>query len=63
MGLAPYLYSDEFCRTELVAVNFQGNPKYVIVQPALVTDPTAVPDPTKPLPWTQGGVIVDYLAR
>jgi Flp pilus assembly protein TadG len=48
------------CR--IVAVSFQGNPKYVIIQPALIKDPTAIPvtDTTKwPTNWTwlSGGVI------
>ena len=45
-----------------MSVNFQGNPKYVIVQPALVIDRTAIAGP--PLPsWTSGGLIRLHLSR
>jgi hypothetical protein len=51
-----------FAPVRIVYVNFQGNPKYVIVQPALVTDPTAKAG-TPQSSWTQGGVVVNRLAR
>jgi Flp pilus assembly protein TadG len=51
-----------FAPVRIMVVNFQGNPKYVIVQPALVTDPTAKAG-TPQSSWTQGGVIVNRLAR
>ncbi len=51
-----------FAGVRILAVNFQGNPKYVIVQPALVNDRTAIPD--KPLTtWTSGGLIRIHLTR
>jgi hypothetical protein len=51
-----------FAGVRIMSVNFQGNPKYVIVQPALVNDPTAIPG-TAQSSWTKGGVIALYLAR
>jgi hypothetical protein len=45
-----------FQGVRIMASNFQGNPKYVIVQPALVQDPTAIPGPPQPA-WTSGGMI------
>ena len=51
-----------FAGVRILAVNFQGNPKYVIIQPALVNDRTAIPD--KPLTtWTSGGLIRIHLTR
>jgi Flp pilus assembly protein TadG len=50
-----------FAGVRIVAVNFQGNPKYVIVQPATVIDPTAIPG--QPTSWTKGGVVVLHLTR
>jgi Flp pilus assembly protein TadG len=47
------------CR--LLAVNFQGNPRYVIIQPALLSDQTAIPG--SPTSWTSGGVTVVQLVR
>ena len=52
----------EFAPVRIVAVNFQGNPKYVVVQPALVRDPTAIPGSPQSS-WTQGGVLQLYLSR
>ena len=51
-----------FAGVRIMAVNFQGNPKYVIVQPANVIDPTAIPRAAQSS-WTSGGVIEVYLAR
>jgi hypothetical protein len=57
----------KFAVVRIMAVNFQGSNKYVIIQPALVNDPTAIPHipgPNEPLPsWTEGGVLEVYLAR
>ncbi len=47
----------------IVDVNFGGNPKYVIVQPACVEDPTAVSDTTRTIPWTEGGIVHLHLSR
>jgi hypothetical protein len=47
------------CR--ILSVNFQGNPKYVIIQPCLINDGTAIPG--SPQGWTSGGQIEVYLSR
>lgn len=52
-----------FAPVRLMAVNFQGNPKYVIVQPALVRDPTAVPTGGPLTGWTSGGLVRLRLSR
>ena len=49
------------CR--IVAVSFQGNPKYVIIQPCLSTEPSAIADPGAPVSWTEGGVVRLHLTR
>jgi hypothetical protein len=46
----------------LLAVNFKGNPKYVIVQPALTRDPTAIAGEVQS-DWTRGGLIRLNLTR
>jgi hypothetical protein len=46
----------------VLAVNFKGNPKYVIVQPALTRDPTAIPGEAQ-TSWTAGGLIRLNLSR
>ncbi|WP_169977833.1 pilus assembly protein TadG-related protein [Tautonia rosea] len=51
-----------FASVRVVAVNFQGNPKYVIVQPALTRDPTAIPGKVQ-TGWTAGGLIRLNLSR
>jgi Flp pilus assembly protein TadG len=51
-----------FAPVRIMAVNFQGNPKFVIVQPALVNDPTAIPGAPQSS-WTQGGVVRVHLSR
>jgi Flp pilus assembly protein TadG len=51
-----------FGGARVMAVNFSGNPKYLIVQPALVTDPDALPGAPQS-GWTAGGVIQVYLAQ
>jgi hypothetical protein len=45
-----------FQGVRIMASNFQGNPKYVVVQPALVQDPTAIPGAPQTT-WTSGGMI------
>ncbi len=53
-----------FASVRIMAVNFQGNPKYVVVQPALVKDPTAIPDTDKlPKNLAEGGLVRVHLAR
>jgi Flp pilus assembly protein TadG len=55
-----------YAAVRIVAVNMSGNPKYVIVQPAFLNDPTSIPTTTSPLPvsqWSQGGDPVVHLVR
>ncbi len=52
----------KFAGVRILDVNFQGNPKYVIVQPALVNDPTAIAGAAL-TSWTAGGLLVVYLSR
>jgi Flp pilus assembly protein TadG len=51
-----------FAPVRIMSVDFQGNPKYVIVQPALVTDPTAIPGSAY-TSWSSGGVVELFLSR
>lgn len=51
-----------FAPCRILAVNFQGNPKYVIIQPALLNDSSVIPGPALSS-WTYGGQIVIYLSR
>ena len=46
----------------IVDVNFRGNPKYVIVQPCLVTDGTGIGG-DKHFNWGKGGLVKLYLSR
>lgn len=46
-----------FVGVRIMNVDFQGNPKYVIVQPALVHDSTIIADQNNPLPFTSGGAL------
>jgi hypothetical protein len=50
-----------FQPARIMAVNFQGNPKYVVIQPALLNDRTAIAGTAQP--WTSGGVTLVRLAR
>ncbi len=52
----------QFASVRVLSVNFQGNPKYVIVQPALQNDPSAIPG-TALTSWTSGGLVRVHLAR
>lgn len=52
----------KFAPARILDVNFQGNPKYVIIQPALVRDPLATPG-TPQSSWTQGGLVELHLSR
>ena len=52
----------DFAVVRIVSVNFQGNPKYVIVQPALSYDPTAETG-TAMTNWQQGGIVKLFLSR
>ncbi len=44
-----------FQAARIMSVNFQGNPKYVIIQPAVINDDTAIAGP--PQSWSQGGLL------
>jgi hypothetical protein len=50
-----------FQAARILSVNFQGNPKYVIIQPCLANDPTAIRSTAQN--WTSGGQIWPYLSR
>jgi Flp pilus assembly protein TadG len=52
----------KFAGVRVMASNFQGNPKYIVVQPALVIDPTAIAS-TPEATWSAGGLISIHLAR
>ncbi|WP_152053326.1 pilus assembly protein TadG-related protein [Tautonia marina] len=52
----------DFAAVRVLSVNFKGNPKYVIVQPALTRDPTAIPGEVQ-TNWTAGGLIRLNLSR
>lgn len=51
-----------FGAVRIVHVDFKGNPKYVIVQPALLDDSTAIKGNAK-TNWNTGGLIKLFLAR
>jgi hypothetical protein len=50
-----------FQPARILSVNFQGNPKYVIIQPCLLNDPTAIAGTAQS--WTSGGLISVQLTR
>ena len=53
-----------FASVRVVAVNMTGNPKYVVVQPALSVDPSAIPNTGGVMnTWSQGGVVFLHLSR
>jgi Flp pilus assembly protein TadG len=52
----------KFAGVRILDVNFQGNPKYVIIQPALVKDADAIPGPPE-TSIGNGGLVRVYLAR
>jgi hypothetical protein len=51
-----------YASVRIVYVDFQGNPKYVIVQPAISQDPTAVSSGVTAT-WAQGGMVALFLSR
>ncbi|CAN5902683.1 hypothetical protein BH23PLA1_BH23PLA1_21500 [soil metagenome] len=54
----------KFMPARIVDVNFQGNPKYVIIQPAVVQDPTTILDwENRTDDWSTGGVVRLHLVR
>jgi hypothetical protein len=50
-----------FQPARILSVNFQGNPKYVIIQPCLLNDQTAIAGSAQS--WTSGGLISVQLTR
>ncbi len=63
-GNNAWYHVSSFASVRVVAVSLTGNPKYVVVQPAINTDPTAIPNTGgEPLPWTSGGMIILHLSR
>ena len=52
-----------FAPARIVAVNMTGNDKYVIVQPASISDLSFTPDTTHLNPWSEGGVVFVLLTR
>lgn len=50
-----------FQPARILSVNFQGNPKYVIIQPCLLNDQTAIAGTAQS--WTSGGLISVQLTR
>jgi Flp pilus assembly protein TadG len=50
-----------FQPARILSVNFQGNPKYVIIQPCLLNDQTAIAGSSQS--WTSGGLISVQLTR
>jgi hypothetical protein len=52
----------EFAAVRVLDVNFQGNPKYVVIQPALVKDATAIAGSAQ-TNWTSGGVVRLHLSE
>jgi Flp pilus assembly protein TadG len=50
-----------FQPARILSVNFQGNPKYVIIQPCLINDRTAIAGTAQS--WTSGGLISVQLTR
>jgi hypothetical protein len=50
-----------FQPARILAVSFQGNPKYVIIQPCLLNDETAIAGTSQS--WTSGGLISVQLSR
>lgn len=51
-----------FAPVRILSVNFQGNPKYVVVQPALLNDPTVIHGAAQSS-WKAGGQVVLHLTR
>jgi hypothetical protein len=51
-----------FQAVRVMAVNFQGNPKYVVIQPALLNDGTGIPGSSQSS-WKSGGLISVQLVR
>ncbi|MGC8641434.1 MAG: pilus assembly protein TadG-related protein [Isosphaeraceae bacterium] len=52
-----------FQPARILSVCFQGNPKYVIIQPCLASGPTLMSSHTPQQSWSAGGQIQVYLSR
>jgi hypothetical protein len=50
-----------FQPARILSVDFQGNPKYVVIQPCVTTDPTAMAGSSQS--WTLGGKLELFLSR
>jgi Flp pilus assembly protein TadG len=50
-----------FQPARIMSVNFQGNPKYVIIQPAILNDPTGIGG--APQDWSAGGLLSLQITR
>ena len=51
-----------FAPVRVLSVSFKGNPKYVIVQPSLTRDPSAIPGEIRE-DWSAGGLVRVHLSR
>ena len=51
-----------FAPIRVLSVNFKGIPKYVVVQPALTYDPSAIPGEVRE-DWSAGGMVRVHLTR
>jgi Flp pilus assembly protein TadG len=61
-GSNAYYRCIAFAGVRILSVNFQGNPKFVIIQPSLINDVSAIPGSAQ-TSWTAGGVIRLHLTR
>jgi len=52
----------KFPVVRIMSVNFQGSPKHVIIQPALMKDPTAIAGSLQSS-WSDGGLVMIRLTR
>jgi Flp pilus assembly protein TadG len=62
-GTNAWYHVVSFASVRVVAVKLTGNNKYVVVQPAINDDPTAIPNTGQPNSWSSGGVIFLHLSR
>lgn len=61
-GANSYYRIVAFAPVRIMAVNFSGSQKYVVVQPALLNDPSIVTGSVQ-TSWTNGGAVRVYLSR
>ena len=62
-GTNAWYHVNAFATVRIVAINLTGNPKYVVVQPAMSTDPMAIADTSNTNSWSSGGVVFLHLSR